>query len=245
MKRSGEYALALAAEVIGAGGALLVGARTWQVVRTPRPSPLPPDVLSLTGRTVDAAATALALVALAGVVAVLATRGWVRRVVGVVIAASGVALVWRALSSTGAVGAARARAFVREYHPTVPTDSRVAPHVSVSGAWPWLTAVCGLLVLLAGVLVAVRGHRWSTLSARYDNRAAAGRSHGDAVSGDAVGAVGVADRDLPPETTVGEGMPADPEEREAARARAVTSMWNALDRGDDPTQPGRASEGTD
>lgn len=238
MKRSAEYVLALAAEVVGAGGALLVGTRTWQVVRTPRPSPLPPDVLSLTGRTVDAAATALALVALAGVVAVLATRGWVRRVVGVVIAAAGIALVWRAMSAAGAVGAARARAFVREYHPTVPTDSRVAPHVSVSGGWPWLTVVCGVLILLAGAFVAARGHRWSTMSARYENRAAADGSEARTSSSGSAEAVG---GEPPPEATNGEAVTADPQQREAARARAVASMWNALDHGDDPTEPERGS----
>jgi uncharacterized membrane protein (TIGR02234 family) len=237
VKRSGEYALALAAQVIGAGGALLVGSRTWQVVHTPRPSPLPPDVLSLTGRTVDAAATALALVALAGVVAVLATRGWARRVVGAVVAVSGAGLVWRAVSSTGGVGAARARAFVREYHPSVPTDNRVAPHVTVSGGWPWLTAACGVLVIVAGVLVAARGRRWSTLSARYDSRA--GRSGGDIAAG---AADEEARREVRPDAPVGDVVLADLEQREAARARTVASMWNALDRGDDPTRPEASSE---
>ena len=54
------------------------------------------DMLPVTGRTVDAAPTAMALVALAGVVAVIATRGVARRVVGAVIALAGAGIVWRA-----------------------------------------------------------------------------------------------------------------------------------------------------
>jgi uncharacterized membrane protein (TIGR02234 family) len=211
VKRFGEYALALLLDLVGAAVALLVAGRTWQVVHTPRPRPLADDVLHLTGRTVDAASTALALVALAGVVAIVATRGIARRVVGAVIAAAGVGTVWRAIAAAGAVNAARARAFVREYHPTVPTGVRTAPVVTVTGSWPALTVGCGVLIALAGMLVAWRGHRWPALSARYENR-----------GGDA--------------PTAASSSPATADEdAQAAQARAVAAMWNALDDGDDPT----------
>src|SRR5579875_3882920 len=100
MRRLAPFALALLLDLVGAGGALLLATRDWQTITTPRPSPLHADVLHITGRTVDTAPTALALVALAGVVAVLATRGIVRRVVGVVLALAGVGLVWRAIASS-------------------------------------------------------------------------------------------------------------------------------------------------
>jgi hypothetical protein len=72
------------------------------------------------------------------------------------------------------VSTARARALVTAHHRTVDAGA-VVPHVEVSAVWPALTAVCGVLILLAGVLVAVRGHRWHTLSSRYERpqRAAA------------------------------------------------------------------------
>jgi uncharacterized membrane protein (TIGR02234 family) len=190
------YGGTLLLDLVGAAGALLISLRTWQTVETARPAPLHLDVLYLNGRTVDAAPTALSLVALAGIVAVLATRGVARRVVGVVLALAGAALVWRALASTAAVGTTRARALVTERHRTVDASAAV-PHVSTQAVWPALTAVCGVLVLAAGLLIAWRGHRWQVMSARYEARTPANDADG---------------------------------------ARAATTLWTALDRGEDPTR---------
>lgn len=167
MNRYRPFALALLLQLIGAGGALLVAVRTWQTVTTPRPAPLHEDVLHLSGRTVDAAPTALALVALAGVVAVLATRRGMRRVIGAVLALVGVGLVWRAFASAGAVSVGRARTLVTDHHPTV-NAAAVVPRVETSAVWPLLTGACGLLILAAGALIAWRGHRWQVMSARYE-----------------------------------------------------------------------------
>ena len=167
MKRYALYAIALLLDLLGAAGALLIAARPWQTLTTPRPRPLRDDVLDLSGRTVDAAPTALALVALAGVVAVLATRGAVRRVVGGVLAVAGLALIWRAVTAASAVSAARARELVRDHHPTVDVSVAI-PHVETHPAWPVLTAACGALVAVSGALIAWRGHRWQVMSARYE-----------------------------------------------------------------------------
>lgn len=198
MRRHAAYAAALLVDLVGAGGALLVSIQTWQTITSPRPRPRPDDVLDVTGRTVDSASTALALVALAGVVAVLATRGVVRRVVGAVVALAGVGLVWRGVASAGAVSASRARSLVGERHRTVVLDPGVTPHVGVHAVWPALSIVAGVLVLLAGVAIAARGHRWGGMSTRYEN------------------------------------VEQQPDASDQA-ARASVSLWNALDRGEDPT----------
>ncbi|HKC28371.1 MAG TPA: Trp biosynthesis-associated membrane protein, partial [Jatrophihabitans sp.] len=184
---------ALLLDVIGAAGALLAATRHWQTVTTPRPAPLHDDVLALTGRDIDAAPTALALVALAGVVAVIATRGWLRRVVGAVLALSGVGLVWRAAVSAGAVSAQRARALVTAHHPTAALGP--APHVQANTGWAVVTVVCGVLVTATGTWIAWRGHTWQVMSARYE-------AH-------------------PP--------------AEGDSTKAAATLWNALDRGEDPT----------
>jgi uncharacterized membrane protein (TIGR02234 family) len=171
MRRYGPFALALLLDLVGGGAALLASARAWQTVTTPRPAPLHDDVLDLSGRTVDAAPTALALVALAAVVAVLATRGVARRIVGAVVVLAGLGLVWRAVASAGAVSTARARALVGERHTTVDV-SRVVPHVATHAASPVLTAACGVLVAVSGALVVWRGHRWLVMSARYEGQQA-------------------------------------------------------------------------
>lgn len=202
MRRTAEFAAALVLDLVGAAGALLAATRTWQVVRVRQPRPLPDEVLRVSGRTVDGAATALAVVALAGVVALLATRGIARRIVGVVVAVVGVGMIWRAVLATAPIGSEHARALVHEHHPGVSLVGVGAPQVSTSPTWAAITIVCGALVLFAGALAGWRGNRWSTLSARYESRTA----------------------------------DADPD---AANARAATSMWNALDRGDDPTAAAR------
>lgn len=199
MRRTAGFVAVLGVELLAAAAALLISTRTWQVVTTPRPKPLADDVLLVSGRTVDSACTALALVALAGVVAVLATRGVVRRVVGGVVALTGAALMWQSLVASAAVSRARALALVHAEHRTVTTDPGVQPHVAVHPLWVGLSVVCGVLVAIAGVLVAVYGARWPAMSARYESR-----------------------------TRPADTPPAD-------SPRAAAALWNALDRGDDPT----------
>ncbi|MBN9618555.1 MAG: Trp biosynthesis-associated membrane protein, partial [Actinobacteria bacterium] len=113
------------------------------------------------------APTALGLVALAGIVAVLATRGLARRAVGAVLFLAGVGLVWRAIASGAAVSESRARTLVTDKHTAV-NAADLTPHVATHPIWPALTVVCGLLVLAAGAYVTARGHQWQGMSARYD-----------------------------------------------------------------------------
>jgi uncharacterized membrane protein (TIGR02234 family) len=168
MRSRAEFALALLLDLLGAAGALLIARRTWQTARTPRPRPLADDVLAISGHALDAAATALGLVALAGVVAVLATRGVGRRAIGTMIALAGALLVWRSVSGLAAVSAARVRSLVQAKHSGVGVDATLVPQVSVHAQWPASSAACGVFVLAAGLLIAVRGHRWATMSGRYD-----------------------------------------------------------------------------
>lgn len=168
MRSRTEFALALLLDLLGAGGALLIARRNWQTARTPRPRPLADDVLAISGHTLDAATTALGLAALAGVVAVLATRGLARRAVGAMLALAGALLVWRSLSGLTAVSAAKTRSLVQAKHSGVGVDATFVPHVTVHSVWPVLSAGCAVLVLGAGALIAVRGHRWGTMSRRYE-----------------------------------------------------------------------------
>ncbi|MCU1658398.1 MAG: family rane protein [Pseudonocardiales bacterium] len=210
MRSRAEFAAALLLDLVGAAAVLLVSGRPWQTLLTSRPRPLADDVLRLSGRTIDSAPTALGLVALAGVVAVLATRGLARRAIGAVLALAGAALVWRSVTGLAAVSAARARSLVESKHSGVGVDQSVVPHVTVHAVWPVLSAACGLLVLAGGALVALRGHRWRAMSVRYEAPAS---------------------------------RPASAEDQAAQRARAEASLWNALDRGDDPTDTSRRNGG--
>lgn len=168
MTERGRFAGALALLLIGGAGALLLAGRSWQRIVAPRPRPFTDEVVSASGRTLEPAVAALAVVALAGVVAALATRGIARRIVGGVLALVGVAMVWRALVGLSAVAPSRASSLVADAHTGAGLDPGMVPRVGVHVAWPLLAALCGLAVAVGGVLLAAWGHRFARLSGRYE-----------------------------------------------------------------------------
>jgi hypothetical protein len=112
----------------------------------------------------------LGWVALAGVAAVVATSGALRRTVGGLLLVVGVGAVLVGLADVG--------------------DSR----------WPWLVALGGVCVLVAGGWVVLASPRWAGLSRRYEAST------------------------RPVSATATDAEPLD--------------LWRALDRGEDPTDPG-------
>ncbi|HEU4676714.1 MAG TPA: Trp biosynthesis-associated membrane protein [Motilibacteraceae bacterium] len=193
-----ERVVALVALVLG--GALLLGAagRTWATVRS-RPAPgLPAVVDRVTGATLAPGVTAVGLLALAAVAGLLAVRGLARQLVGLVVLAAGVAAL------AYAVAGARA----------TPRADGTVEAVS-HGPWPWVAALGGALVAVAGALAVLHGRRWSALSSRYERSAggAGGSAQQPAESG--------------PQHRPPEGRPPGGKE-----------LWDALDRGEDPTERG-------
>lgn len=162
-----QFVATLVAQVIGAAALLLLATRAWQTVTTVRERPFTDDVVQVSGRTVDGAVTALALVALAGVVAVIATSGTARRVIGALVAVAGLVTVWRVIAALGAVSAARATSIVHDAHPQVAGTA----HVTTHPVWGLLSIAAAVLVAAAGVLTALFGAQWRGLSARYERRA--------------------------------------------------------------------------
>jgi len=163
-----RFAAALGLVVLGGAGALLTSGRAWQTVTAPRPRPFADAVVDVSGRTLEPAVAALGVVALAGVVAVLATRGIARRVVGALLAAAALGLAWTAIAGLPSVSASRARSLVSDAGSGAGLDPTRPPLVAVHAAWPILTLICALAVLIAGVAVALWGHRWVALSGRYE-----------------------------------------------------------------------------
>ncbi|HEV7897237.1 MAG TPA: Trp biosynthesis-associated membrane protein [Planosporangium sp.] len=151
--------LAVAACAAGAALALFAAGRTWTQVTVVRPAPLPPLHEAKTGVALLPWLSALALVALAGAGALLATRGLVRAAVGVLLLVAGL----------GLAGGACARLAV------------------ASPGWPLLTALGGLVVAGAGLLTVVRGRQWPGMGARYDRPApTSGPPRGEAQMWDAL-----------------------------------------------------------
>ena len=102
----------------------------------------------------------LALAALAAVAAVLATGGLLRRLMGVLVAAAGGVLAWRALdwfaSGWFTFGA-----------PDIPPASMPIGQPSPNPAGPVLMSVAAVVLIVAGLLVALVAHRMPAMGAKY------------------------------------------------------------------------------
>jgi len=133
----------------GAALALYGATRVWSVQVTERPG-----LTSLRSATTGAAEApwliGLALVALAGAGALLATRGLPRRLLGALLAMVGAGLVAAAI--TGRAG--------------------LDPGAAGAGAtfWPIVCGLGGGLVGWAGVSAARHGHSWPSMGSRYERR---------------------------------------------------------------------------
>lgn len=121
--------------------------------------------IAVSGATALPELIPLALVALAGFGAALATNGVLRRLVGVVIAVCGAVIVLRSAMLFGAAPAALVDDLTRPADPV--GDGQLHP------LGPLLGVVGGLLLAAAGVLVALGIGARQRLGARYD---APGRS---------------------------------------------------------------------
>jgi uncharacterized membrane protein (TIGR02234 family) len=188
-----------------AAGALALSASSqrWLDVTVDRQPPLPPATEALTGSQAAALVPACGLLLLAAAVAVIAVRGLGRSVVGLLVAAAGGVLGWsglRALTGGLVAGVADVDGVVGLGDARV-TSSVVAP-------WPALALAAGVIAVLVGLLVVLRGRLWPGMGRRYERTGAANGTAGAPSA-----------RPARPET---------PEDRHQA-------AWKALDRGEDPT----------
>ena len=206
-----ELTVAVLAAAAAGGLALSAGGQGWADVTVTRQPPLPPVEQVLTGSQLAPLVPATGLLLLAGAVALFAVRGWGRVVLGLVLAVAGGVLVASGAGAlTGSV----------EVTPDDLGDQiglgQATISSQVAAGWPVLAVVAGVLGLLAGGLVVLRGRRWPGLGQRYERPAGSGPA--------------------PAAAPRRPSRPESPEDRHQA-------AWKALDRGDDPTDeppaPGR------
>jgi uncharacterized membrane protein (TIGR02234 family) len=227
-----ELALLLLLGAAGAGLALLATRQGWARVETAAPRPLPASVTTVTGQALVPAAGALALAALAGLAAVLATRRTLRRIAAVLVAGLGAGL---ALAVSAGISAADVLAAASASAPgssgaadgsgvgsttagsagsaaAGPAGSPLSGFpghvVFVSFPWRGVAFAGALAVVAAGVLAAWRAQRLPVMSSRFDPPA---RAAGPQAAEPAVPAGG-------------RGRPGD-----------SAAMWESLSRGEDPT----------
>jgi uncharacterized membrane protein (TIGR02234 family) len=164
-----EYPLVLGGLLGGGALALAVAQATWVVATTREVG----YDTAFRGTEVAPAVVACALVALAGAVGVVATRGLVRRIVGGVLAVGGAVVA--VVSLRVALDAASA---VRDPLRAITGGATAAAPVVISVAWWWvvLAALGGVVVLVAGAAAVLHGSRWSVMAARYDAPAGSRRT---------------------------------------------------------------------
>lgn len=127
-----------------------------------------------TGHDVAAGATALGLVMLAAVVALPATRGWVRRAVGLLVAAAGTGTIGLATYVIASPGDAAGSRFVGV------SSFLPSPAVKVQASgWPWVDVCAGAVALVAGLFALLHSRQWPAMGRRYESgKARAGTSTG-------------------------------------------------------------------
>lgn len=156
----------------------------------------------------------LALVAVAGLAAAYAARGWAGRLIGVVLAASGAGI-----TAAAAVGWLHApHGLSGPAGPPAPPE--LMDPVTSSPVGPVIAGLGGLLVVVAGVAV-VAGRAGRRLGRRFD--APTRPSRGSAATG-----TGTVTGTAPVESAPGQVTDSD----------AADGWWKALDAGVDPTAGG-------
>jgi len=196
-----EYAAGLGLLVLGSVGVLGTAALPWVTAHIDDPTlGASAARVELSGTALAPALSPLALVALAAVVGVLASRGALRRLVGVVVLVAGIGLVWLVVS-------ARLDPAVVTRAARTATGTTTAVSAE-SWTLAWLPSLgCALIVCAAAVVVIVRAGRWPTLSPRYD-RAGNASPQGGAVKADAWSQL---DRGEDPTADASHPLPADPD----------------------------------
>lgn len=151
-------------------GALMAWAasRTWASVEV-APAGMTVDEVEVTGSTSVPLVGAMAFVVMAGSVAVVASGGWLRRAVGVVIAlAAAIAFVAGVLAGSAIDDAVRDAVAAS----TSMTGGAAQESELVSAAdhslWRWAAVAASLVGVAVGGLVVAYAPRWPRMGKRYD-----------------------------------------------------------------------------
>ena len=205
-----ELALVVVLTLLGAALVLLSTGRPWaHAVVTVIGSPQAPQAVDLSGRVVAPLVAALGVVALAAAVALLATRGRGRVVVGALLAAVGALIIGSTALTTA--HDIRGGSALRDHVSTAALhDARITVQLR---SWRHVAAAGGLLVVAAGLLAAARGRSWAAMGARFEARTPM--------------------PDTPTDMSV--AAPQAQPQPAALDDSSSLEMWDRLDRGEDPT----------
>jgi uncharacterized membrane protein (TIGR02234 family) len=225
-----QFVLMLLLGAAGAGLALLAVRQGWARAVYTEPKPLPSQSITVTGQDMVPAASALALAGLACLAAIIATRGLLRRIAGVVLALCGAGAV---VAASGSLSAAR---IIAAASSKVSSSASVASggsgsttggassgssagavvtgdssvHTVLLGV-PWRIVLFAgaAAIIVAGLLTIWRGSRWPVMSGRYERQPSPGAAA------------------RPGRAAPSSSLPAGHLDQAA--------LWDSITRGDDPT----------
>ncbi|KOG35733.1 TIGR02234 family membrane protein [Streptomyces resistomycificus] len=164
--RAGRLSLAAAllSGALGAAVALLATRQRWsQGTATVAGGDFP---LTAKGSDVTGVPASLAIVGLAALVAVFAVRRAGRFMVAAVLALSGAGIIAAALLGVNDSSA------LDEQAAQASGDTSATVDTLSHTAWPYVAAVGGVLLLLAGLLALRYGRLWPAMSGRYERSGA-------------------------------------------------------------------------
>lgn len=190
--RARGYGQTLVVGLLAATAVTVAVSRPW-ISATANVDGLPTLTATVSGADVAPVAGALGVVLLAAFGAVVATRGRVRRALGVLIVAAGATVLVAAVAPGGSSDLVQSGLSAKGWSGGAYATDTVL--------WRWVAEAGAGTCILAGAMVVRFGHRWATMGSRYDAPAAP-------------------------------GVPADAAHGDLSEAE----LWQAIDRGHDPTQ---------
>jgi hypothetical protein len=147
--------IAAAGCALSGGTVLLAVGRLWLRYNVPEQG-LASRAATATGHVVAETASTLALVVLAGVLVLPATRGILRRLAGVIVALAGLGIAYISVLAIALTTSQLPGPEASDY-----LDGRVTP-------WPWVACAGGVVAIAAGLLTAVASRDWPAMGRRYE-----------------------------------------------------------------------------
>lgn len=150
--------------------AMTVGASHPWVSATGSQPGLPTVHADATGTDLAPLAGALGVVVLAGFGAVIATRGWVRRVLGLLIVVGSAVVAVSTLVPSGASDVLTAGLSAKGW--------TGGSYQTSTEAWRWLVLAAAIVAIAAGATTFRYGGDWAVMGSRYDAPGPTGRRPG-------------------------------------------------------------------
>jgi uncharacterized membrane protein (TIGR02234 family) len=164
------YGQTLALGLVSATAAAVGAARPWQTATASVPG-LPAISAQVDGTDLAPLAGALGFVLLAAFGAVIATRGWVRRGLGVLVVVCAVTVAVTVVHPDGGSQAIQQALSAKGWSG--------GSYRSSTSLWRWVCGAGAIGSMLAGAVIARFGGAWAIMSSRYDAPLTAEEKHRD------------------------------------------------------------------